>query len=85
MKTRELKVSIPLALRTLVKSNNELLKNYQSTLIAEIEEASAQMMQILRLDPNEGWRLDLDRMIYVRVEECEEEPGESTGPSAEPS
>lgn len=65
----EVIMEVPIALQQLIKSNNKLLKDYQAVLWRQVEDANDQMMQILRLDPANGWRLDVERMVYVRVEE----------------
>jgi hypothetical protein len=70
----------PKALEQLISSNNELLRKYKEELFEQIKEANQQMMQILKLDPAQGWKLDLDKMMYVRLtteEEAQfEEPSE---------
>lgn len=63
---REIAVEVPIALRQLIVANNEILKSFQSKLLEQVQDANMQMMQILRLDPAAGWRLDLERMQYVR-------------------
>lgn len=60
-------LKVPKALEMLIKGNNELLKQYKEQLYKEVKEANEQMMQILKLDPAVGWRLDLDKMMYVRL------------------
>jgi len=72
---KQVMVSLPIALRSLIQKNNELLRRYQASLVEEIQEANIQMMQILNLDPNDGWRLDMDNMIYTRPE-AQEQPVE---------
>jgi len=72
---KQVMVSLPIALRSLIQKNNELLRRYQASLVEEIQEANVQMMQILNLDPNDGWRLDMDNMVYVRPE-AQEQPAE---------
>jgi hypothetical protein len=72
---KQVMVSLPIALRSLIQKNNELLRRYQASLVEEIQEANIQMMQILNLDPNDGWRLDMDNMVYVRPE-AQEQPVE---------
>lgn len=57
----------PKALEQLISSNNELLKKYKEELFEQVKEANQQMMQILKLDPAQGWKLDLDKMMYVRL------------------
>ena len=75
MENNQVTVHIPVALRQLITTSNELLKNYQAKLLGEIEEANVQMMEILKLDPRQGWRLDMERMVYVRPQ-TEEEAGQ---------
>jgi hypothetical protein len=72
MENNQVTVSLPHALRQLITTSNELLKNYQTKLLGEIEEANVQMMEILKLDPQLGWRLDMERMVYVRPQTEEE-------------
>jgi hypothetical protein len=62
-------LDVPLALQNLIKANNMLLKSYQNQLMQEIQEANVQMMNLLRIYPANGWRLDMENMKYVRVEE----------------
>jgi hypothetical protein len=62
-------VDVPIALQNLIKANNTLLKTYQAQLMEEVQQANMQMMQILQIDPVNGWRLDMDNMKYVRIEE----------------
>ena len=61
-------VPLPLALRHLIESNNQLLKIHQADLTAKVMQANEETMRILNLDPREGWRLDLDSLAYVKVE-----------------
>lgn len=69
MSTKQVTVDVPLALQNLIKANNTLLKSYQSQLMQEIQEANMQMMRMLQIDPANGWRLDMDNMLYVLVNE----------------
>jgi hypothetical protein len=62
----EVTLEVPLALQQLIQTNNQLLRKYQGELLQQIQESNAQMMQILRLTPEAGWKLDMDRMVYVR-------------------
>lgn len=66
---KEVTLPVPLALQNLIKANNTLLKSYQSQLMDEVQQANTQMMQILQIDPRNGWRLDVENMVYVRVEQ----------------
>jgi hypothetical protein len=69
MTTKQVTLDVPLALQNLIKANNTLLKTYQRQLMQEIEDANAQMMQILKLNPDAGWKLDMENMMYVRPSE----------------
>lgn len=71
--TEQVTMEVPLALQELIRANNERLKGYQSELFKQVQDANVQMMQILQLDPNNGWRLDIERMVYVKLEEKTEE------------
>jgi hypothetical protein len=62
----EVTVEIPLALRKLIQANTELLRVYQQELQMQIQEANLQMMEILKLSPDIGWKLDISRMVYTR-------------------
>ena len=73
MNINEVTLTVPLALQNLIRSNNQLLKNYQEQLLIEIQEANHQMMQILRIDSENGWKLDVERMVYVRPKTDEEQ------------
>jgi hypothetical protein len=73
METKKVIINLPLALRRLILMSNEQLKEYQAKLLNDIEEASSQMMEILSLDPKNGWLLDLERMAYVRQVSVEED------------
>jgi hypothetical protein len=66
MDRTEFTLDVPFALQKLIKSNNTLLKTYQAQLMQEIQEANVQMMSILQLNPEAGWVLDMDRMVYTR-------------------
>jgi hypothetical protein len=61
-------VPVPYAIRHLIQSNNQLLKQYQAELTAKVLEANEEMMKILNLNPDDGWRLDMDTMSYVKID-----------------
>lgn len=69
----EVTLTVPLALQNLIRSNNQLLKIYQEQLFNEVHDANLQLMQLLRLDPELGWKLDMERMVYVRLKTDEEQ------------
>jgi len=66
MNTNQVTLDVPLALQNLIKANNTLLKTYQAQLMQEVQEANLQMMQLLQLHPNDGWVLDMERMVYTK-------------------
>jgi len=70
---KEVTLEVPLALQQLIQTNNQLLRKYQSELLQQIQESNAQMMQILRLSGEAGWKLDMERMVYVRPKTEDEE------------
>ena len=63
------KVPAPLALKHLIESNNQLLQKYQKELTDRVLVANEEMMRILGLDPNDGWKLDIDTFSYVKMEQ----------------
>lgn len=69
----EVTLEVPLALRQLIQTNNQLLRKFQQELLQQIQESNAQMMQILRLSGEAGWKLDMERMVYVRPKTEDEE------------
>lgn len=62
-------VPIPLALRHLIESNNHLLEVYQQELTKKVIIANEEMMRILGLDPNDGWKLDVGTFTYTKTVE----------------
>lgn len=60
-------VKVPLALQELILANNEKLRQHQEVLFSQIQQANKEMMDILKLDPNDGWRLDVSQMAYVKL------------------
>lgn len=65
-------VPVPLALRNLIESNNQLLQQYQIELSNKVLAANEEMMRMLNLDPNDGWRLDMGTYTYVKVEQTDD-------------
>jgi hypothetical protein len=66
MNTKQVTIEVPFALQNLIRANNTLLKTYQSQLMQEVQEANIQMMSILQLHPDAGWKLDMENMVYTR-------------------
>lgn len=61
-------VPVPEALAQLIRSNNTLLQQYQRELSMAVQVSNVQMMQLLGLSPENGWKLDAENMMYVREE-----------------
>lgn len=65
------KVPVPFALQKLIELNEQHLRNIKAELEAEIYKANAEIMNLLNLDKNDGWKLDVEHMCYVRDEPTE--------------
>lgn len=61
-------IPVPMSMRELINSNNKLLELYQKELTAKVFSANEEMMQMMNLNPADGWRLDLSTMTYVKQE-----------------
>jgi hypothetical protein len=61
-------VPVPLALRHLIEHTNQLLQNYQHELSEKVLSANEEMMRMLHLSPQDGWRLNTDTFEYVQVQ-----------------
>ena len=66
-------IPAPEAIKQLIISNNTLLQNYQQELTARVNVANREMMQLLGLDPQDGWKLDIDTMSYIKEEYTSQE------------
>jgi hypothetical protein len=66
--TDEIKeVPVPLAIRQLVELHNVRIREYQQKSLQEIQDANVELMTMMGLLPQQGWRLDMENMKYVRV------------------
>lgn len=61
-------IPVPTAIRELITVNNELLQKYQQELTTRVISANLEMMQLLGLNPEDGWRIDMSTMMYVKEE-----------------
>jgi hypothetical protein len=61
-------VPVPTALKELILSNNLLLQQYQEQLTSKVIAANLEMMQLLGLNPSDGWKLDMETMMYIKQE-----------------
>ena len=62
-------IPVPIVLKELIVSNNELLSNYQKHLTTKVISANIEIMQLLGLNPEDGWRLDMDQMVYIKQDQ----------------
>lgn len=65
-------IPVPLALKELILSNNELLKQYQYELTNKVLLANDEMMRVLGLNPEDGWKIDMNTFTYVKVENTDD-------------
>lgn len=65
-------IPIPVALKELILSNNELLKQYQQELTTKVLLANEEIMRMLRLNPEDGWKIDMSTFAYVKVENTDD-------------
>ena len=61
-------VPVPTALKELILSNNLLLQQYQEQLTSKVIAANLEMMELLGLNPIDGWKLDMETMMYIKQE-----------------
>jgi hypothetical protein len=66
--TEKTTIPVPIALKELINSNNTLLLQYQQELSKKVISANIEIMEILGLNPVDGWRLDMDNFVYVKQE-----------------
>ena len=71
--SEQMSIPVPIALKELIISNNLLLTQYQQELTKKVISANIEMMQLLGLDPNDGWKLDTDQMVYTKQEQLTQE------------
>ena len=67
--TNVTEIPVPTALKELILTSNTLLQNYQQELTMRVEVANREMMGLLGLRQEEGWSLDMKKMVYVKNEE----------------
>jgi hypothetical protein len=60
-------VPVPLAIRQLIELHNTRIREYQQKSLREIQDASVELMNIIGLLPQDGWRLDIESMKYIKV------------------
>lgn len=60
-------IPLPLAIRQLIQLHNDKVREYQQVALNDIQRASIEIMNILGLRTDDGWRLDIDGMKFVKV------------------
>lgn len=66
--TQEIKEApIPLAIRQLIELHNTRIREYQQKSLQEIQDANIELMLMMGLSPQDGWRLDMETMKYIKV------------------
>lgn len=67
-------IAVPKALVAMLNSSNSRINELKRRLWADFQDANEEMMQLLKLDPEDGWRLDLERLVYIKSEQPPEPP-----------
>ena len=73
MENKELKLEIldtkklPIALSSLIESSNRELQEKQQQLVNTINQAASEIMNLMSLKSEEGWKLYLNNMQFVRL------------------
>ena len=57
-------IPVPLAVKLLIASHNERMEHS----LKNITDSNLELMQMLNLLPSDGWRLDLDNLRDVRIQ-----------------
>ena len=66
--TEEIKQApVPLAIRQLIELHNTRIREYQQKSLQEIQDANIELMLMMGLSPQDGWRLDMETMKYIKV------------------
>jgi hypothetical protein len=60
-------IPVPEVMKQLIQHQNEVLNQLQQELLDKLGAANVELMDIMKLNPAEGWKLDLNRMAYVRT------------------
>ncbi len=66
--TEEVKEApVPVAIRQLIELHNTRIREYQQKSLQEIQDANIELMLMMGLNPQDGWRLDMESMKYIKV------------------
>jgi hypothetical protein len=58
---------VPIAIRQLVDLHNTRIREYQQRSLQELQDANIELMLMMGLSPQDGWRLDMETMKYIKV------------------
>jgi len=58
---------VPLAIRQLIELHNTRMREYQQRSLQELQDANIELMLMMGLSPQDGWRLDMETMKYIKV------------------
>lgn len=58
----------PVAIRKLIDMHNMRMNEYQQNFLREIQEAAVELMVMAGLNPQDGWRMDLENMKFIKVD-----------------
>ena len=58
---------VPIAIRQLIELHNMRLQEYQQKSLQELQDANVELMLMMGLLPQDGWRLDMETMKYIKI------------------
>jgi hypothetical protein len=70
-------INVPKSLVYMITAYNDKLQNLQKEFLNDIQEANAETMKMLNLNPEDGWRLDLETFTYILPDTPETTPTET--------
>ena len=58
---------VPLVIRQLIELHNTKIREYQQKSLQELQDANVELMLMMGLLPQDGWRLDMETMKYIKI------------------
>jgi hypothetical protein len=58
---------VPIAIRQLIELHNTKIREYQQRSLQELQDANIELMLMMGLSPQDGWRLDMETMKYIKI------------------
>lgn len=58
---------VPIAIRQLIELHNTRIREYQQRSLQELQDANIELMLMMGLLPQQGWRLDMETMKYIKI------------------